>query len=212
MRNIVYYVATSLDGLISSADGNIDGFIPEGKGIDRYLRDLKEYDTVIMGRNTYEFGYKFGLKPGQAPYPHMQHYIFSESLELQDKMDNVHIKKIDINEIHKLRKEEGTDIYLCGGGQLAGWLLEEEQIQYLKEEDVEGLLIDLRNNGGGSLKTAIEIGKWPDGRILSDEQKASCMEAVLRYQALKLDPTQHSGYMTGRCKSASSDEQVIKIH
>jgi len=132
MRNIVYYVATSLDGLISSADGNIDGFIPEGKGIDRYLRDLKEYDTVIMGRNTYEFGYKFGLKPGQAPYPHMQHYIFSESLELQDKMDNVHIKKIDINEIHKLRKEEGTDIYLCGGGQLAGWLLEEEQIQYLK--------------------------------------------------------------------------------
>jgi len=38
------------------------------------------------------------------------------------------------------------------------------------------------------------------------------MEAVLRYQALKLDPTQHSGYMTGRCKSASSDEQVIKIH
>ena len=132
MRNIVYYVATSLDGLISAADGNSDGFIPEGKGIDRYLRDLKEYDTVIMGRNTYEFGYKFGLKPGQAPYPHMQHYIFSESLELQDKMDNVHIKKIDINEIHKLRKEEGTDIYLCGGGQLAGWLLEEKQIQYLK--------------------------------------------------------------------------------
>jgi len=62
------------------------------------------------------------------------------------------------------------------------------------------------------LKTAIEIGKWPDGRILSDEQKASCLEAVLRYQALKLDPTQHSGYMTGRCKSESSDEQVIKIH
>ena len=33
----------------------------------------------------------------------------------------------------------------------------EQEIQYLKEEKVEGLLIDLRNNGGGSLKTAIEI-------------------------------------------------------
>ena len=33
----------------------------------------------------------------------------------------------------------------------------EDQIEYLKKENVEGLLIDLRNNGGGSLKTAIEI-------------------------------------------------------
>lgn len=31
------------------------------------------------------------------------------------------------------------------------------EIERLKEENVEGLLIDLRNNGGGSLKTAIEI-------------------------------------------------------
>jgi carboxyl-terminal processing protease len=33
----------------------------------------------------------------------------------------------------------------------------EREIEFLKEENVEGLLIDLRNNGGGSLKTAIEI-------------------------------------------------------
>jgi len=33
----------------------------------------------------------------------------------------------------------------------------EQEIARLKEEKIEGLLIDLRNNGGGSLKTAIEI-------------------------------------------------------
>lgn len=33
----------------------------------------------------------------------------------------------------------------------------EKEIARLKEENVEGILIDLRNNGGGSLKTAIEI-------------------------------------------------------
>jgi carboxyl-terminal processing protease len=33
----------------------------------------------------------------------------------------------------------------------------EKEIANLKEENVEGLIIDLRNNGGGSLKTAIEI-------------------------------------------------------
>ena len=68
------------------------------------------------------------------------------------------------------------------------------------------------------LKAAIEIGKWPDGRVLTADQKASCMEAVLRYQAMKLDPNQHSGYMTDVCASSTSsaikktDEQVIKIH
>jgi carboxyl-terminal processing protease len=33
----------------------------------------------------------------------------------------------------------------------------EKEIENLKKENVSGLLIDLRNNGGGSLKTAIEI-------------------------------------------------------
>ena len=33
----------------------------------------------------------------------------------------------------------------------------EKEIELLKEENVEGLLIDLRNNGGGSLDTAIKI-------------------------------------------------------
>jgi len=33
----------------------------------------------------------------------------------------------------------------------------EKEIERLKDENVEGLLIDLRNNGGGSLDTAIKI-------------------------------------------------------
>lgn len=40
----------------------------------------------------------------------------------------------------------------------------EQEIARLKEENVEGLLIDLRNNGGGSLKTSIEIA----GLFISD--------------------------------------------
>jgi len=34
----------------------------------------------------------------------------------------------------------------------------EKEIEILKKENIDGLLIDLRNNGGGSLKTAIDIG------------------------------------------------------
>jgi uncharacterized protein YeaC (DUF1315 family) len=33
------------------------------------------------------------------------------------------------------------------------------------------------------LREAVETGKWPDGTALSDEQKASTMQAVMLYQA-----------------------------
>ncbi len=35
---------------------------------------------------------------------------------------------MDIDEIGDLQKQEGTDIYLCGGGQFAGWLLDNKKI------------------------------------------------------------------------------------
>ncbi|GJM29688.1 MAG: dihydrofolate reductase [Cyclobacteriaceae bacterium] len=132
MKRIVYYVATSLDGFISGKDGDVSGFTGKGNGVDQYLNDLKEYDTVIMGRKTYEFGYDYGLEPGQLAYPHMAHYIFSDSLILEKKDDALQIVNLDIEVIKKLKNQPGSDIYLCGGGQFAGWLLEHQQIDILK--------------------------------------------------------------------------------
>ncbi len=132
MNKIVYYVASSIDGFISGENEDISGFLGEGNGVQKYLADLKKFETVIMGRKTYEFGYKFGLKPGDPPYPHMDHYIFSESLAFENAESNVKIKKLDLDEINKIRKVSKTDIYLCGGGLFAGWLLENEQIDILK--------------------------------------------------------------------------------
>lgn len=30
---------------------------------------------------------------------------------------------------------------------------------------------------------AVETGKWPDGQLVSDEQKESCMQAIMLYKA-----------------------------
>jgi dihydrofolate reductase len=132
MRRIVYYVATSLDGFICGINDDISGFVGEGNGVVKYLADLADYDTVIMGKNTYEFGYKFGLKPGQRSYQHMTHYIFSNSLKLEDPDPNVHVCSIDSEKIKSLKRKTGTDIYLCGGGIFAGWLLDNDLIDVLK--------------------------------------------------------------------------------
>jgi dihydrofolate reductase len=134
MRKIVYYVASSLDGFISGLNDDTDGFVFTGNGVYKYLEDLKSFDTVIMGRTTYEFGYKYGAIQGEPSpaYPHMKHFIFSDNLKLENANPKVQVKKININELEDIQKQEGTDIYLCGGGQFAGWLLDNQKIDILK--------------------------------------------------------------------------------
>lgn len=132
MKKIVYYVATSLDGFINGPNNDVSSFVGEGNGLEKYLSDLLDFDTVIMGRKTYEFGYDYGIKPGQPAYPHMQHYIFSNSLRLKNTHDLIHIEKPSINRINEIKESSSTDVYLCGGGEFAGWLLDNGQIDVLK--------------------------------------------------------------------------------
>jgi hypothetical protein len=110
MRKIVYYVASSIDGFISGLNDDISGFVGTGNGVDKYLADLANFDTVIMGRNTYEFGYKYGLQPGQPAYPHMKHYIFTDNLKLENLSTQVEVKNLDLTEIDKLKMHEGIDL------------------------------------------------------------------------------------------------------
>jgi len=133
MRKIDYYIAASLDGFICGPEEDISGFNPqqESKGVAKYLKDLEDYDTVIMGRKTYEFGYKFGLKPGDLAYPHMEHYVFSNNMKIESSNEKLHVCKLDLEIIDKIKKEEGTNIYLCGGGQFANWLLKTRKIDRL---------------------------------------------------------------------------------
>ena len=132
MKKIIYYVAISIDGFIAGENDDISNFILQGEGVEKYQSDLLNFKTVIMGRKTYEFGYKFGLPPGQPAYPHMEHYIFSNNMTLSDLSDTVHIEELDIDKIKELKEKATTDIYLCGGGQFAGWLLENNLIDQIK--------------------------------------------------------------------------------
>jgi len=122
----------SLDGYIAGDNDSIDAFPTEGDHIEDYVQSLLGYDTVIMGRRTYEFGYKYGLKPGESPYPHMQNYIFSTTLQLSKMDEKIEIISANVlASISALKVQAGTDIYLCGGGSFAGYLLHHEMIDEL---------------------------------------------------------------------------------
>jgi len=56
-----------------------------------------------------------------------------------------------------------------------------------------------------SLKQAVALRKWPDGRLLTPEQTELCLEAVMRYEIEHNVPeNERVGYLEGSCSSQSS--------
>ncbi len=62
-------------------------------------------------------------------------------------------------------------------------------------------------------KQAIETGKWPDGKKLSDEQREICMRAIIVYEHEHLPEEQRTGYVPAKESACEKDRgQEEKIH
>ena len=136
MQPIIYDVAVSADGFIAGASGDVSQFPHTGPVVDDYATRLQTYAAVLMGRATYQFGYAFGLKPGENPYPWAMSLVISPSIVLPDNPEvevEVEVVRTDpAARIDRLRHMALGPIYLCGGGHLAGWLLREGLITHLR--------------------------------------------------------------------------------
>ena len=123
MRKLKYHVATTLDGFIAHQDHTVGGFVDEGEHVTDYFNSLKnDYDVVLMGRRTYEFGFQFGVT---NPYPWMKQYVLSRTMEKSPDLNVELVSEKVIDLVISLKKGDGKDIYLCGGGELATTLLAE---------------------------------------------------------------------------------------
>lgn len=73
---------------------------------------------------------------------------------------------------------------------------------------VDELIRSLTPEIYSNLKSSLELGRWPDGRTLTKEQKAICMEAVIQYEVINDIPTeQRTGHIEGGCKSKKGDDE-----
>lgn len=132
MSPIIYDVAVSADGFIAGPQGDISKFADEGPVVDDYFARLKTYRCAIMGRATYEFGYDYGLTPGDNPYPHMRCMVFSKRLILPPGSEVEIVQKDAATNVKTLKQETDGAIYLCGGGAFAGSLLAHGLIDNLR--------------------------------------------------------------------------------
>lgn len=106
MRKLIYYIATTLDGFIAQKDGSFDGFSWNEEFIAYLLSEFPEtipahlkeetgsreqngvFDTVLMGRKTYEVGLQQGI---MNPYPTLDQYVFSRTMK---ESPDEHVKLI----------------------------------------------------------------------------------------------------------------------
>ncbi|MFF8098326.1 dihydrofolate reductase family protein [Streptomyces sp. NPDC016640] len=143
MRKLTYFVACSIDGFIADPEGDASvmfsyvdeeflGFLtaeyPETiathgrRQLD--IDDLpnRRFDTIVQGRGSYDVALREGIT---SPYAHLRQYVASRTLESPDP--NVEIIADDLaGRVRALKAEDSAfDIYLCGGAELAGELVEE---------------------------------------------------------------------------------------
>ena len=163
MHPIIYDVAVSIDGYISGSGGDISQFAQEGAVVDDYTARLETYTTAIMGRGTYEFGYRFGMKPGQNPYPHMKTIVFSKSIEFRDSSEITVDRPCDDESIKAVRERSSGPVYLCGGGDFAGSLLTSGLIDVLRLKRAPIVLGDgVRLFGGAEISPMLEHAETRD--------------------------------------------------
>ncbi|PRB40615.1 riboflavin biosynthesis protein RibD [Arthrobacter sp. MYb23] len=137
MRELVYYVAVSLDGYIAGPEGEFDAFPVEGDHmvaqVERFpdaiptviadamgIERTGTFDAVVMGWNTYAVGLPAGMT---SPYQHLEQFVFSRTrteADIPGEHPNLTITDEDpVDVVRRLKSQPGKSIWLCGGGQVA---------------------------------------------------------------------------------------------
>ena len=62
-----------------------------------------------------------------------------------------------------------------------------------------------------NLKRAIEIGKWPDGRVLTREQKESTLQAIIAYEfQANVPESEKVGFVNTQGSDCHADDGSVK--
>ncbi|MFW9779725.1 MAG: dihydrofolate reductase family protein [Candidatus Heimdallarchaeota archaeon] len=136
-REVVLYIATSLDGYIANIESNVDWAPPGAKGYG-FTEFFSNVSTVLMGRKTYD---QISSRNTMFPYQGKECYVFSRTKDGQD--DNVTFVNTQIEEfVSRLKRKDGKNIWLVGGGSMIEAFIKQNLIDRYRIYIVPHLLGD----------------------------------------------------------------------
>lgn len=129
MRKTILFIAMSLDGYIADNQGKVDwldGQDNDGENIDTYSEFIKNIDTILMGWNTYH-QIVTELSPNEWVYRDFLTYVITHNKNVSsEKIRFTNTNPAEL--IKSLKEENGKDIWICGGANLAQQLIKEDLI------------------------------------------------------------------------------------
>ncbi len=140
-RKLTYLIAVSADGFIAGPGNEVDMY-PAPESYMAHLTSeypdtlpthgraalgigdapVERFDTIVMGRATYAPALAAGIT---SPYAHLRQLVVSTTLPPDDHPDVEIVATDPVARVRELKAEDGLDIYLAGGGRLAGSLFGE---------------------------------------------------------------------------------------
>lgn len=125
-RKVILYIATSLDGYIAKPKDDLSFLsIVEKPGEDYgYGSFIQSVDTVILGRKTYDWVMR------QVPvFPHAEKTTYVITRSARPAVGNTRFYTGRPEELLKsVKQEEGKNIFIDGGAELADTLLKSDLI------------------------------------------------------------------------------------
>jgi dihydrofolate reductase len=124
-REIVLFIAASLDGFIAKEGDDLDWLHEtEGEGDNGFSEMYESIDTIIMGKKTYDYVVRV---TDSFPHSDRKCYVFSRSE--QGSNGDVEFVNEDVIEFTKrLKQQEGSKIWMVGGAHLLDAFMKEKLI------------------------------------------------------------------------------------
>lgn len=124
MRNVILYIAMSLDGYIADENGDVGWLTGDGSDIDAdggsFPRFIETIDTVILGYRTYH-QIVTELCPDSWAYPGKKSYVLTHR-SLKSTEEIIFTDEAPEKLIERLKQEDGKDIWICGGAAVINCL------------------------------------------------------------------------------------------
>ncbi|MBV8631184.1 MAG: dihydrofolate reductase [Silvibacterium sp.] len=128
MRKVVLGLGISLDGYIARANGSVDFlFMPKDYSMGPFFKTV---DAAVMGRKTLDVGIK--MSGGSFDNYGLKCYVLSRSLPPGEREGYEITKDTPAALIAELRKREGKNIWMMGGGELAREFLKADLIDAME--------------------------------------------------------------------------------
>ena len=137
MRNLIFFMHTSLDGFVAGLNGEMDWINLDEAMFDFVATMTDQADTALYGRVTYEMMQSYWPKAGEQPnatkhdkehsawYNKVSKVVLSKTIS-EKGLDNTTIISGQLTDnINKIKKQDGKNILIFGSPGASQSLLNE---------------------------------------------------------------------------------------